>query len=510
MALVLEIEHLSGVCFASLGPDGDEPDWPIQPDRVFSALIAAWATRGQDPGERAALIWLEARPMPPLIEAADAAPRTAPTVYVPPNDEKTRLGGNRDTVLGTSGRQPRRFPAVAALNRGGGLLTRLIWADVAEGEAPLAALDAVARDTAYVGHSSSLTRCRFLMGEAGTGARTARRRIHPGRFDRLEQDFAARRRPSPGEAVHGATSPERAVESAFGDDWLVLAIDEAGDGRRNVKPDLRAAPLLAKVLRDVLMTGYQKIGLAPPSLISGHAPDGAQAAGTHVAILPLADVGHAHSDAALHGLALVPPRGVKPLHDEAFREALAAVAAYDGPTRSRRLTLYGARVASANGEGAGLVLRFGGERPALRSLDPSRYTGVATTWATATPMVLERHLKAATPDGQQTEIEALVARACTHAGLPAPASVAGDEGRGGRPAVLTDKHPAILGAPPAAPSGRNPGWLRWRVPERLASRPLVHAVVRFPEPVRGPVVLGAGRFVGLGLCLPLDRRGTRR
>ena len=51
--------------------------------------------------------------------------------------------------------------------------------------------------------------------------------------------------------------------------------------------------------------------------------------------------------------------------------------------------------------------------------------------------------------------------------------------------------------------------LRRAVGTKYGLRSLVHAVVRFPQPVRGPVVLGAGRFVGLGLCLPLDRRGTR-
>jgi CRISPR-associated protein Csb2 len=29
-------------------------------------------------------------------------------------------------------------------------------------------------------------------------------------------------------------------------------------------------------------------------------------------------------------------------------------------------------------------------------------------------------------------------------------------------------------------------------------------MIQFKEPVRGPVILGAGRFVGLGLCRALD------
>jgi CRISPR-associated protein Csb2 len=35
-------------------------------------------------------------------------------------------------------------------------------------------------------------------------------------------------------------------------------------------------------------------------------------------------------------------------------------------------------------------------------------------------------------------------------------------------------------------------------------RPLAHMVLTFGQPIRGPIVLGAGRFRGLGLFLALD------
>jgi CRISPR-associated protein Csb2 len=82
--------------------------------------------------------------------------------------------------------------------------------------------------------------------------------------------------------------------------------------------------------------------------------------------------------------------------------------------------------------------------------------------------------------------------ACRNVGLPKPEI------------VVADKHPAVEGIPSAYPSGKAPAWMRWRLPSALASRQLTHAVIRFAEPVAGPVILGAGRFVGLGLCLPLD------
>ncbi len=494
MSLVLEIEHLSGVCFAALGPDSDAPDWPIQPDRAFSALVAAWAARGSDPDERSALAWLENQ-TPPRIEASEVAPRTSPTVFVPPNDTRTRLGRDLGAMLGAHGRQARRFPAVGALSRDCGLLTRFVWPDAELAQVPLEALDAVARDTAYVGHSSSLTRCRFFMRDAREGGQQARRRVYPGRLDELERDFARGRRPSPGEAVRAAADGREAPMSIFSPEWLVLEIVRPSGERLDSKPDLRVAPLLAKRLRDAVMSGYGQANLDVPALISGHQPDGAPSVAAHLAIISLANVGFAYSDASVHGFGLVAPRGVRLLDDFDFRRALAAIALYDESSRSRRLTLYG--------DGAEFLLRFGGEPTGLSSLDPGRYVGPAATWATATPMVLERHLKEKSPVGRLFETEALVVRACENIGLPRPAVVT-REGWADRPAVLTDKHSAILAAPSAAPSGKNPRWMRWRTPERFATRPLVHAVVRFPEPVQGPVILGAGRFVGLGLCLPLD------
>jgi CRISPR-associated protein Csb2 len=55
--LAFEVEYLSGVARAA-NDRGDSPDWPPQPDRLFSALVATWAARGEQPAEREALQWL--------------------------------------------------------------------------------------------------------------------------------------------------------------------------------------------------------------------------------------------------------------------------------------------------------------------------------------------------------------------------------------------------------------------------------------------------------------------
>lgn len=58
-------------------------------------------------------------------------------------------------------------------------------------------------------------------------------------------------------------------------------------------------------------------------------------------------------------------------------------------------------------------------------------------------------------------------------------------------------------------SGTAPPWRYPRYPGKR-TRPrcvLVHARLGFDEPVRGPVLVGAGRYHGLGLLLPDDDRG---
>ena len=87
--LALEIELLTGVYRAAL-PDNSGAEWPPHPERVFSALVQAWGDGGHDPTERAALEWLESLPAP-CIRAdptQDCDRRSAPIVFVPPNDPR--------------------------------------------------------------------------------------------------------------------------------------------------------------------------------------------------------------------------------------------------------------------------------------------------------------------------------------------------------------------------------------------------------------------------------------
>ena len=486
MTLILEIEYLSGVSFAAIGPDSDTPDWPPQPHRVFSALVASWAARGERQEEQRALEWLENLPAPRLL-ASDAEPRTRAVVFVPPNDPRSDKQKSAKGVLpALRSRQPRRFPATRPHDP----VIRLGWTEAEPNEANFSALQALARDTAYVGHSTSLTRCRFLIDDSALASGDGNpplRRAYPGRFDELRRAFDAARRPLPGAIVAPTPKPEPERNNIFGDRWLILE-QVAGD-----MPDIRACAIVARALRDALLSGYQRIGFENeiPEVVSGHAADGAPTCAAHLAFIPLAFAGFPYADGHVMGFALVPPKDSTILEDATFRKVLRTLAPVD-EERGRRVLTLATRQGMSSDSAFSIDLSPTFEPPiGKRSLDPMLYMRPSEVFATVTPIALDRHLKEK-GEARLEEVATQIARCCRNIGLPGPA------------AVGPDKHSAIEGAPSAYPSGKSPAWTNWRLPRSLASRQLTHAVIRFAEPVEGPVILGAGRFAGLGLCRPLD------
>lgn len=491
MTLVLEIDYLAGVCFAAIGPDSPEPDWPPQPDRIFSALVATWAARGKQEAERRALEWLEQQSVPEL-QYAEGLARTPATVFVPPNDPRSDKKKHAKGVIPTlRSRQPRRFPAMRLNRQSDSWHVRLSWPHAEPDENVFTALADLARDMSYIGHSTSLTRCRFLLGHDAADqddAGRTQRRIYPGRFAELRKSYDAGRRPSPGAYVAPVKEAGRERTNIFADRWLLLE-HVAGE-----MPDIRACALVARSIRDALMSGYRKAGLEGkiPEEVSGHDADGKPTRLPHLAIVPLAYAGFRHADGHVMSFALIPPTEGNLLDGKDFRAALRKAA----PVREaygRRILTVRTRGTTASEDSFSLRLSPTFEIPAgKRSLNyPRLYLGPTATFATVTPMVLDRHLKEK-GEAREREIADQIAAACRNTGLPEPES------------VVVDKHSAVVGAPSAYPSGKSPHWLRWRLPPSLGSRQLTHAVIQFAEPVVGPVILGAGRFFGLGLCRPID------
>jgi CRISPR-associated protein Csb2 len=130
------------------------------------------------------------------------------------------------------------------------------------------------------------------------------------------------------------------------------------------------------------------------------------------------------------------------------------------------------------------------EPPPRKALSPARWTGPSRRWYTATAVALGRNpgdLHARDPDRAAKATEAAertVVADCVNLGLPEPA------------AVWIHRRSLLTGAPAA---GRfMPFPENGNGPRRVC----VHAEILFDEPVRGPVILGAGRYFGVGLCAP--------
>lgn len=485
--LVLEIAWVGGFARLARHPADPEPDWPPEPDRIFSALVASYGAGGEDRDERAALLWLESLD-PPEIDAVETTTRDTVTVFVPPNDVATLPAQRR--------RQPRTFPTVT-LDPDAPFHLRLIWREVNPAD-HLPALKALAERTSHVGHSASFVRCRFVtcVPAAGVGEpRPAQRAPYPGRLQALQElylrhrqgDVMARSRPSMRSGRAPRSQKQRPCGPFAGqvEDWVVLA--HAGGQR----PDLRATAVLGEIARNALLESWTDVhGLTPPTWLSGHAPNGGPTCEPHLAVVPLANVGWEYSDGALFGLAFVPPRSIA----EQWKDDTAE--AFDRRVKwEQALDRLLARAAEPGVVELGP--RSGRWRWRLRpnsleraSLDPSRYFGPSKTWASVTPVVLDRHLKDPWPSGVDEAVDQLRS-ACERAGLPAP-----DQ-------VVVTKHAGVRGSPPAWPPTGAPPWSAWARRKCFGQRPMVHVQLHFPEPIAGPLLLGAGRFVGLGLFLPL-------
>jgi CRISPR-associated protein Csb2 len=176
--------------------------------------------------------------------------------------------------------------------------------------------------------------------------------------------------------------------------------------------------------------------------------------------LPLPTIGHEHADGAVRRLLIAEPFGGD-----------GAQASW-AQQRLRNTTLQ-----DENGNERGVLIDLW--RPHSRRV-VGRYVRQAQMWCSVTPVVLP-----GLDDGKQAKAERLFLKAVTQAEIPIEALES----------VTLRKAPFFPGA--AHPR-------QYFVPEYLRSFARWHVAVRFREPVPGPLAIGAGRHVGLGLFAVAD------
>jgi CRISPR-associated protein Csb2 len=442
--LALEIEFLTGRYRATHFRERDATEWPPHPSRVFSALVAAHYEAALGRETREALLWLEQQPAPE-IAASDAVEREVALHYVPVNDNSLPQEFRN--------RQPRAFPTVWPSSP----VVHLLWPQ-AKPSAPIrAALDELAAFTTYIGHSSSLVRLSFRdEAEVNPTFRPDSRgelnlRVpKAGRLSHLDQRW---KRGQPVDAGtferYGAINPKvelPTATSAF-DEMLIVRCAEGS------AVPLSATIHLTSILRDAML---EKGGADAPAIFHGHGD------APHAAYVPLPFIGHKHADGHVLGLAAVLPRELSRPDRRAF------VAAF-GELVQLTLGNYGVWKVEAVAQPSG-----------TQTLNPDTWMRAEKTWATVTPIVFDHFPR----DREGRRAAEIIADSCVRAGLPVPAH------------VDLSNHSKFIGVPPVRE-------FRIRRRESDPPRPATHAVLHFDRPVHGPVLIGAGRFFGLGLCRPV-------
>lgn len=516
----LSIYYLTERAVATCYCDYEDREWPPHPARLFSALVATWAATGKDAVERAALEWLQGQSAPRLCASRETV-RHGHKVYVPPNDARLPARSlpakmSKDAIEKhlrvlpdrRMNRQERRFPSVTPHES----VVHFMWA----GEPPAkinAGLSRLAAKVTYLGHSSSLVSVSVCdqppepnLVPNATGDIVLR--IPTGdQFSALERAYEIHReskpRVLPFEAQNyrwlDAQSMATEQVTIFGTDWVVF---RRMSGARLMLPE---SLCLTSALRGAAINAADDHEM---ELLTGHKRAGGKSETPHVAFVPLANVGNPHADGRLLGVAAVLPAGLSTAERRDVFRALALRPAnqpppQESPSRKGRLTMGKA----GHWEIERLTAEY--DREALRPETWTAWRGRAhADWATATPVLLDyfpkerldeaakARIAAAAPELQPKlkQIERAKAR-----WREAREIVSASLARLGLPAVerlRVDEFSPLVGVPPAYTFQTK----RPELPPRLA----VHVCVRFAAPVRGTLLVGAGRYFGLGFFRPID------
>ena len=544
----IEVNFLTGRYLATHHNDRQQSEWPPHPARLFSAFVAVWAEDGSDPDEQAALEWLEAQG-PPAITASEAVPRTVVSYFVPVNDaaivrrswherraktiyelndqlfeemvlsegEITRkvariqdkLAKQRDVesqvnAVGTTSiasaaemlpdqrsRRERFFPSVTPYD------TRVtyLW-DTATSESVGKVLDRLLERVTRLGHSSSLVSCRvtpeppapsYAPGNSGQSLRT----VGSGQLAELERQYTRHEGFKPRSlpyrdvrysALTETSQKETLQKPNTTGEWIVF---EFAHGSRAF-PSTRTVELATTMRAAVLSFAEDPV----PEEVSGHKREGGPMDVPHTAFLPLPHVGSEYADGRLLGIAVSMP---KSLSDAARRAVYRAIGTWE---KTSPLYPYPLRL-TLGSQGVVYMVRL--REPAdLVALRPGVWNRPARRWISATPVALPRHPGRLTGGtvvarGRAWDlVESIVAAACAHIGLPEPVMIEAALGpfmAGSRP---------VRDFPAFSQKGRDGKPVR---------RQLVHVSLTFENPVSGPLMLGAGRFLGLGLMRPMRERG---
>lgn len=470
------------------------PEWPPAPARLFQALVAGAGLAGPlGPVDCGALRWLEGLPAP-VIAAPRVTRGTELIAFVPNNNldavggDPTRTGKIRDAkrwrplllasdaplhyiwaLTDADAADQGPLAALASLverlyQLGRGVDLAWGWAEVLDGDATAALLSDYPGEVHRPSASGAGGRVLPSPHEGSLESLTARHRANAHRFAMMSGArtavFSQPPRPSFGAARYDG-APSRRLYELF----------DRSDPRRPGAWDLVGAVPLTVAIRDAAIARLSQAipdrGEAIEQAVRGRRPDGSGAGpiGARVRILPLPSLGHEHADLRIRRV-LVEVPVTCPLRPDDVFWAFSGLEPFNAGT----------------GELLGRIIV-----PASTDGMTERHYGVGTSagwhWRTVTPAALPRAVRGRGA-GREEALASAVEDALRHAGLPAAQSIAVQrepfQGHGARAEDFAE----------GTRFGRDRVW---------------HVEIAFRTPVAGPVAIGDGRFLGLGLMAPATR-----
>lgn len=440
-------------------------EWPPSPTRLFAAFVAADGTgaacRVTDGSE---LEWLEGL-QPPTIYAD---PQPTHTQLLPRYIVEHRQSGNAKT-------QHQEYPARKGTRVWPGVrvcprtpVIHYTWDTPLPSADTFAALQRRAARIGYLGTADSPVRVQVLLGDCLPTVESQEFVTHPDGqtlvnvpqagdlaiWDRMHKQWIERGASLSRTQFHALKHKARyrnpATEKPLTDRGQVVAwlrVEPAVSGRR--------VSDMTELFKKALLAKYQLTFGEPPAVLHGHGVKG-KGHDNLARYLALPDVGSKWSKGLIHGLALwMPPSSVS-LDRRQARDAAFSI---------RKLT------------GRGIHVSVGCQDSEIHpwATHPGRWQRKSRVWATAVPAIHERWRSLSLAN---------LAVWCAHAGLPKPVD------------FRSTRTPLVPGGIDLAPSEvHRPG---------RPVRPYSHIEIRFEEPIPGPVVIGAGRQRGFGLCIPMD------
>ena len=451
----LRVEYLMGRVFASDFRDRTEPEWPPHPSRLFSAMVAAYHQTAMSNRAREALLWLE-KQQPPSIWAGVEGDVSRVNCFVPTNYVESGASKAIHALPARRTKQPRPFAAQGPEDS----CAYFLWPGADPPAGIRTVLQEIVARIGYLGRAASLARVTIAESAPppnwvpeDSGEHVLRVPAE-GRLEELEQAFALNRWAPVGpqrlyrklSAHESRPEPARAVFADLLVFRRVTGIRLTAEATLTVTTAMRAAVMKLADERGLLTERLHGHGAHP-----------------HCAYLCFPFVGREHADGRILGVGLALPRD---LGRDERRKILAAAGQLEYVSLQRELGVW--RVAPL------------GTGSAPGTLDPSTWVRPARVWNTVTPIVLDRFPKNGRDDRAVAQI---IGTSCERMGLPRPAL------------VEFGPYATLEGVPPVP---------QFRLVRRPGDRPrwAVHATITFTELVRGPLIIGAGRYFGLGLLRP--------